>query len=219
MPAVIPCSRWCNKRFATEIARERHLRVQEGACWEAYQQRLNAHAARDVNDAFDRPEADHGPGLPADEPMDWDPHEGEPMAVDDEGARQAGQGRAAAQPVAGLPGGGRREEEGAGDEDGDPWLQSLKKRYPGKHLIIKDDAATILPERNLTFLQRFASDTFAEQRNTAPYYPFRDRDEWELAEFLANSTLSMSALDEFLRLKLVRSLLKCFIIHLIAHYR
>ena len=53
----------------------------------------------------------------------------------------------------------------------------------------------------------FDADPCAEKRKDNLYYPFASRQEWEIASFLLCSSLSMSAVDEFLSLNLVSSLL------------
>lgn len=44
---------------------------------------------------------------------------------------------------------------------------------------------------------------FAHRREVNPYYPFQGREEWELARFLARSSLSQTEIDDFLKLKWV----------------
>lgn len=58
-----------------------------------------------------------------------------------------------------------------------------------------------------TFMDLFNEDQFAKERTSNIYYPFATRKEWELAAFLLKSKLSMAAIDEFLKLELVSSLL------------
>ena len=55
-----------------------------------------------------------------------------------------------------------------------------------------------------TYMDKFDADDYAHLRRDCPYYPFSSRDEWELASFLLRSDLSMSAIDQFLKLLLVR---------------
>jgi len=50
---------------------------------------------------------------------------------------------------------------------------------------------------------RITDDGFAHRRVNNPYYPFQGHEEWELACFLARSSLSQLEIDEFLKLKLV----------------
>jgi hypothetical protein len=57
--------------------------------------------------------------------------------------------------------------------------------------------------RGETFMDQCDKDTFAERRKGNLFYPFASRDEWELASFLLRSRLSMTAVDRFLKLKLV----------------
>lgn len=54
-----------------------------------------------------------------------------------------------------------------------------------------------------TFMDKFDMDEHAEERSSNLYYPFATRSEWQLAAFLLRSDLSMSAIDEFLKLDLV----------------
>lgn len=68
--------------------------------------------------------------------------------------------------------------------------------YPG--------AAKVVDPRGSKFMDAFDEDRFAEiRRNENLYYPFADRPEWELAEFLVTSSLSMAAINCFLSLSLV----------------
>lgn len=53
------------------------------------------------------------------------------------------------------------------------------------------------------FLGWFHIDKDAAARSTNPYYPFLSKGEWELAEFLSCSGLSMKLIDKFLSLSLV----------------
>jgi hypothetical protein len=54
-----------------------------------------------------------------------------------------------------------------------------------------------------TFMDNFHMDSHANERHDNLYYPFASRDEWEIASFLLRSSLSMSAIDQFLSLQLV----------------
>ena len=54
-----------------------------------------------------------------------------------------------------------------------------------------------------TFMDRFDKDRFAGERKQNIYYPFADRDDWEMGYWLLNSGLSMAAINKFLSLKLV----------------
>ena len=54
-----------------------------------------------------------------------------------------------------------------------------------------------------TFMDKFDQDRFAEERKQNIYYPFADRDDWEMGYWLLNSGLSMAAINKFLSLKLV----------------
>ena len=54
-----------------------------------------------------------------------------------------------------------------------------------------------------TFMDQCDNDNFSERRKGNIYYPFASRDEWELASFLLRSSLSMAAVNSFLKLELV----------------
>ena len=56
-------------------------------------------------------------------------------------------------------------------------------------------------------MQQFECDEFAEERTQNLFYPFASRTEWELAAFLLCLDLSLAALDMFLSLHLVSTLL------------
>jgi hypothetical protein len=53
-------------------------------------------------------------------------------------------------------------------------------------------------------MDAFDNNQFAGIHNTEnPHFPFADRPEWELAQFLVISNLSMAAVDRFPSLSLV----------------
>ncbi|KAJ3780208.1 hypothetical protein GGU10DRAFT_321886 [Lentinula aff. detonsa] len=54
-----------------------------------------------------------------------------------------------------------------------------------------------------TALDEFNDDRFATERQTNLYYPMANRNEWQLASWLLNSDLSMSQIDEYLKLELI----------------
>ncbi|KAF9050530.1 hypothetical protein BJ165DRAFT_1342609 [Panaeolus papilionaceus] len=57
-----------------------------------------------------------------------------------------------------------------------------------------------------TFMDKFDQDTHASKRKINLYYPFSTKAEWELAYFLLQSGLSMSSIDDFLKLDLIKLL-------------
>ena len=59
--------------------------------------------------------------------------------------------------------------------------------------------------RATSFMDRFNSDQYSGSRVDNVYYPFAGKDEWELASFLHSSGLSMRKINNFLKLKLVRT--------------
>jgi hypothetical protein len=54
-----------------------------------------------------------------------------------------------------------------------------------------------------TFMDEFDKDVYAENRRDNLYYPFASKQDWEVGHFLESSTLSMGAIDKFLKLELV----------------
>lgn len=67
-----------------------------------------------------------------------------------------------------------------------------------------DGAAKVVDNNGRTFLKAFNEDEFAPIRESENlYYPFADRAEWDMAEFLLTSCLSMADIDRFLSLTLV----------------
>jgi len=59
-----------------------------------------------------------------------------------------------------------------------------------------------------TFMGKFDSDGFAEQREKNIYYPFASKVDWEMAAFLLRSRMSMAMIDDFLKLELVSTSLE-----------
>lgn len=88
-------------------------------------------------------------------------------------------------------------ENGTSSSDHDA-ISNYIKGFPG---------AAKISEHGMTFMDLFDSDTNAHFRQDIPYYPFTSREEWEIASFLLRSDLSMNAIDEFLKLAMVRPLI------------
>lgn len=62
--------------------------------------------------------------------------------------------------------------------------------------------------KSKNFMDCFNEDQHRSQRTHNTYYPFASQGEWQLALFLLKSALSMSALDEFLKLDMVSKYLR-----------
>ncbi|KIK31594.1 hypothetical protein CY34DRAFT_46106, partial [Suillus luteus UH-Slu-Lm8-n1] len=58
-----------------------------------------------------------------------------------------------------------------------------------------EDAGTCYSQDGLTFLDLFDADEHAEYRKDNLFYPFASKEEWEIADFLLRSPLSMSAIN------------------------
>lgn len=80
------------------------------------------------------------------------------------------------------------------------------EEYPG--------AAHVYSGNGLTFQDRFNRDKLAALRADNPFYPFASREEWELADFLLESSLGMAEINRFLKLSIVC----CFILLLISWF-
>lgn len=57
-----------------------------------------------------------------------------------------------------------------------------------------------------TFLSQFDKDQYSERRRSNLYYPFASSKDWEEANFLSKSRLSMALVDEYLTMDVVRGL-------------
>ena len=70
-----------------------------------------------------------------------------------------------------------------------------------------EGAAKVIDHNGQTFMKTFNEDQFvAIQESDNLYYPFADHPEWDMAEFLLTSCLSMADIDHFLSLRLVSRL-------------
>jgi len=87
------------------------------------------------------------------------------------------------------------------------WSSESVRISESKYCVEAHPSASQVYGRGHTFLDVFDADPCAEKRKDNLYYPFASRQEWEIASFLLRSSLSMSAVDEFLSLNLVSSLL------------
>ena len=63
--------------------------------------------------------------------------------------------------------------------------------------------AAFIFDKGETFVDQFDRDDYASKRKDNMHYPFASLAEWELASFLLLSSLSMAAIDNFLKLQLV----------------
>ena len=60
-------------------------------------------------------------------------------------------------------------------------------------------------EKGETFLSSFDSDPYAVYCRNNLYYPFTSHADWKMANYLLTLRLSMSSIDEFFDLEVVRS--------------
>ncbi|KAG1891926.1 uncharacterized protein F5891DRAFT_986420 [Suillus fuscotomentosus] len=66
-----------------------------------------------------------------------------------------------------------------------------------------EGAGTCYAWDDVTFLDLFDADEYAERRKENLFYPFASREEWEVADFLLCSPLSMAAINQFLGLPMI----------------
>ncbi|KAG1759112.1 hypothetical protein EDD22DRAFT_782983, partial [Suillus occidentalis] len=71
-----------------------------------------------------------------------------------------------------------------------------------------EGAGTCYSQDGTTFLDIFDADEYADCRKDNLFYPFASRNEWEVADFLLRSSLSMAAINEFLALSMVCNLFR-----------
>ncbi|KAG1840330.1 hypothetical protein C8R48DRAFT_679623, partial [Suillus tomentosus] len=90
------------------------------------------------------------------------------------------------------------DDFGSLDDDFGVARESLEEKYEG--------AGAYYSEDGLTFLDVFDADEFAEYRKDNLFYPFASKEEWEVADYLLCSSLSMAAIDEFLKLRMIQNL-------------
>ncbi|KAG2106894.1 hypothetical protein BD769DRAFT_1675747 [Suillus cothurnatus] len=65
-----------------------------------------------------------------------------------------------------------------------------------------EGTGTCYSQDGTTFLDIFDADEYADCRKDNLFYPFASRNEWEVANFLLRSPLSMAAINEFLALSM-----------------
>ena len=75
-----------------------------------------------------------------------------------------------------------------------PTTPASHQYFPGAGFVFGSGAG---------FMGQFTNDEDADARSLNPYHPFLSRDEWEIAEFLSCSGLSMGLIDNFLSLNSV----------------
>ncbi|KAG0692181.1 hypothetical protein DFH29DRAFT_1009184 [Suillus ampliporus] len=71
---------------------------------------------------------------------------------------------------------------------------------------VYEGAGTCYAGDGVTFLDLFDGDEYAECRKENLFYPFASKEEWEVADFLLCSPLSMAAINQFLELPMIHRL-------------
>lgn len=92
------------------------------------------------------------------------------------------------------------EEESAQDPDARSWQDHLRT-----HTIVYDGAAIALPGLGHTLRERFRANKLFPNREATSniYFPFKSKDEWELAVTLDRLGVSVGKLNDVLKTKLV----------------
>jgi len=88
------------------------------------------------------------------------------------------------------------------------WFSDAARASTDDYFVEAYPNASQVYGRGETFMEVFDADVNAENRKDNLYYPFASRQEWQMASFLLCSSLSITAVDEFLSLELVRLFLQ-----------
>ena len=88
------------------------------------------------------------------------------------------------------------------------WFSDAARASTDDYFVEAYPNASQVYGRGETFMEVFDADVNAENRKDNLYYPFASRQEWQMASFLLRSSLSITAVDEFLSLELVRLFLQ-----------
>lgn len=97
-------------------------------------------------------------------------------------------------------------------DDSEPLASAFPPSWPhfqpsdgsGLFIVKEHPTAGKIYGRGNTFMDVFNTDQYSDVRKDNPYYPFASSTDWEVADFLLRSPLSMAQIDEFIKLKLVR---------------
>ena len=82
------------------------------------------------------------------------------------------------------------------------WFSDAARASTDDYFVEAYPNASQVYGRGETFMEVFDADVNAENRKDNLYYPFASRQEWQMASFLLRSSLSITAVDEFLSLEL-----------------
>lgn len=95
------------------------------------------------------------------------------------------------------------------EPDGDPLPDDIElepdQSSASRWVVDRHTVAGQVKSDGKTFLARFEMDQFSMYRKLNLYYPFASLQDWQMANFLLTSRLSMKAIDNFLSLQLVCS--------------
>ncbi|KAJ3834635.1 hypothetical protein F5878DRAFT_544520, partial [Lentinula raphanica] len=115
------------------------------------------------------------------------------------------------------------DEDGSNDEEtsltgSNPYSDSSSNSNPNSNSLSPNQSeerrllcvesfpgAAAVYYRGKTAVDEFNDDRFFEERKTNLYYPVANRNEWQLANWLLTSSLSMGKIDELLRLELTKN--------------
>lgn len=192
MPSYL-CPR-CAKKFHSQTSVLRHLNQPISSCRSHYEQYLEKNRARRVlNHPLTYLHNELSSSMPNNQPN----HPGHPM--DQDSFNFVPPTNIAADTDH------RNDHNGIIDSNDTSW-KSTDRILRGYHVLEYDGAAAVYGQ-GPTFMDNFDNDQYASIRKDQLYYPFASRAEWEFACFLMESSLSMAALDRFLKLELVSFIL------------
>ncbi|KAG2369063.1 hypothetical protein BDR07DRAFT_1371648 [Suillus spraguei] len=87
--------------------------------------------------------------------------------------------------------------------DGDHWHDNIDNEFGMFGELLEeeyDGVGACYSQDGSTFLDLFDADEYAECRVDNLYYPFTSKEEWDVADYILRLSLSMAAIDEFLKL-------------------
>ncbi|KAF9521661.1 hypothetical protein CPB83DRAFT_900428 [Crepidotus variabilis] len=185
----------CAKKFASQDSVERHISQPLSRCRYIFEDVMHYSQQNVANPSISPPNSSNSPNLhPSVSPLSFQPNDSPEMDVD-------------------------LEIYNTGDGDGQvpttstnenifvdkPAISLAQGPLPSPHHIEKHPNSSNIDHnrRGKTFMNVFKEDEHHSKRKTNTYYPFASQLEWQLASFLLKSSLSMAALDEFLKLDIM----------------
>jgi len=186
---------YCLKPIATEAGIKRHI-AQSPACrdqWTKLLERMELTVSKDEDDQLPEHMNDDAPGDPYELMNEFDAMDGPDDALDVPDGHLVHLSHVDVDPgppdLSEPPSKRARMEEDNGDLPRWPASGRFTEQYPGV-------AATILGKEKTVFESMEATDL---EKGRSEWAPFRDEDEWELAQYLMKN-LGKTKIDELLKL-------------------